>query len=241
MKYITQGDFNKVNKVPVDIKKAKKYAFQLRLREVFSDGLLTAVKLNFFFLLTSIPLVTIGPSMAALANCTNLHVTDDRVQFATTKAYFASFKAAFKRTMPVGIAVALLTAFFGFGLHMYIQMMGQNIMFVPLASLSLVALVVLWAVTVHLMPLFFEDTDFDSKPLTVTVTDKSTKELVSTAIRTALITAKKTVICLVIAAVMVGLQLLFMPLTIPIVLIIGIGLPAQVCAFCHTEPEILDM
>ena len=240
MKYIIQGDFNKVNKVPVDIEKAKKYAFHIRLREVFSDGLFTAVKLNCLFLLTSIPLVTIGPAMAALANCTNLHVMDDRIQFATSKAYFASFRASLRRTLPVGIAVILLNLVFGTGLHLYIQLMGQNIMFVPLASLSLLALVVLWAVTVHLMPLFFEATDFDSKPLTVTITGKSTKELILTAARTALVTAKKTAVCLVIGGIMLALQFLFMPLTIPVVLIIGIGLPAQVCAFCHTEPEILE-
>jgi len=51
---------------------------------------------------------------------------------------------------------------------------------------------------------------------------------------------KKTLIALVISAVILALQLLYMPLTIPIVLTLGIAIPAQICAFSHTEPEILD-
>ena len=227
-----------MNKVPVDMEKAKKYAFNMRLREVFTDGLFTQVIWNVLFFVTSLPLFTIGASMAALANCTNLHVVDDRAQFKPAKLYMASFKAAFKKTLPAGMLLLAVNIVFGSGLHFYIQMMGQNIMFVPLASLSLLALVVVWAVAIHIMPLFFESTDYDS--YTVTMAQNGLKELVSKAVQITLVNMKKTVICLVIGAVIVAAQLLFMPLTIPVVLTIGLVLPAQICAFSHTEPEILE-
>lgn len=226
-----------MNNVPVDMEKAKKYAFTMRLREVFTDGLLTNLKWNLLFILTSLPIFTIGASMAALSHCTNLLVKDDRVQHCAAKIYFAAFKAALRKTVPAGLAVLALNIFFGFGLHFYIQMMGQNIMFVPMASLSLLALALLWAVVIHLMPAVFEETDFDN--FTVSVTDKSIKELAAEAGRTAIVTMKKTVITLVISAVIIALQVLYMPLTIPIVLTLGLAIPAQICAFSHTEPEVL--
>ena len=227
-----------MNKIPVDMEKAKKYAFNMRLREVFTDGLLSQVIWNVMFFITSLPIFTIGASMTALANCTNLHVVDDRAQFKPAKLYMASFKAAFKTTLPAGFLLLAVNTVFGYGLHFYIQMMGENIMFVPLASLSLLVLVVVWAVAVHLMPLFCENTDYDT--YTVTMAEKGLKELVGQAVQIALVNMKKTVICLFIGAVIVVAQLLFMPLTIPVVLTIGLVLPAQICAFSHTEPEILE-
>ena len=227
-----------MNNVPIDMEKAKKYAFTMRLREVFTDGLLTNLKWNLFFIFTSLPIVTIGASMAALSHCTNLLVKDDRIQYCAAKIYFAAFKAAFKKTLPAGLIIFAANIFFGFGLHFYVKMMEQNIMFVPMVSLSLLALIALWAVVIHLMPSMFEDTDFDS--FTVTVTEKSVKELVSLAGRTALVTMKRTVITLVIAAVIIALQMLYMPLTIPVAITIGFAIPAQICAFSHTEPDIIE-
>jgi len=227
-----------LNKVPVDMEMAKKYSFRIRLREVFTDGLLTNLKWNLFFIFTSLPIFTIGASMAALGNCTNLLVKDDRVQYAAAKIYFASFKAAFRKTLPVGFVILALNIMFGFGLGFYVQMMGQNIMFVPMASLSLLVLIALWAVAIHLMPSVFEETDFDEN--TVTVTEKGTGELVREAAQTAFVTMKKTIIALVISAVIIVLQILYMPLTIPVLLTLGVAIPSQICAFSHTEPDILD-
>lgn len=227
-----------MNKVPVDMEMAKKYSFRIRLREVFTDGLLTNLKWNLFFIFTSLPVFTVGASMAALSNCTNLLVKDDRVQYAAAKIYFASFKAAFRKMLPAGLVMLVLNIVFGFGLGFYIQMMGQNIIFVPMASLSLLVLIALWAVAIHLMPSVFEDTDFENN--TVTVTEKGIKELAGEAAATAFASMKKTIIALVISAVMVVLLALYMPLTIPVVLTLGFAIPAQICAFSHTEPEILD-
>ena len=226
-----------MNKVPIDMEMARKYSFRIRLREVFTDGLLTNLKWNLLFIFTSIPLFTIGASMAALSNCTNLLVKDDRVQYSAAKIYFISFKAAFRKMLLPGIVIFMLNIVFGFGLTFYIQMMGHNIMFVPMTSLSLLALAVLWAVVIHLMPSVFEETDFDEN--TVKVTEKGVTELVREAAQTAFLTMKKTIITLVISAVIIVLETLYMPLTIPIVLTLGLAIPAQICAFSHTEPEIL--
>ncbi|MBE6878200.1 MAG: DUF624 domain-containing protein [Ruminococcaceae bacterium] len=227
-----------MNNVPIDMEKAKKYSFRVRLREVFTDGLLTNLKWNFLFVLTSLPVFTMGASMAALSHCTNLLVKDDRVQYCAAKIYFAAFRQSLKKTIPLGLVILVLNTVLGFGLHFYIQMMGQIIMFVPMASLSLLVIIAVWSVIIHLMPSLFEDTDFDE--FTVKVTETGIKELTAQAGRTALITMKKTLIALVISAVILALQLLYMPLTIPIVLTLGIAIPAQICAFSHTEPEILD-
>ncbi len=230
--------FTALNNIPVDMEKAKKYAFTMRLREVFTDGLLTNLKWNLLFIFTSLPVVTIGASMAALSHCTNLLVKDDMVQYHAAKIYFAAFKASFKKTFPVGLAILVLNVIFGTGISYYVQLMGQNVMFVPLASASLLAVIAVWAVIIHLMPSFFESIDFDSN--TVTVSTASTRELISLAARTVLVTMKKTIITLLISAFILAVLALYMPVTIPIVLTLGFSIPAQICAFSHTEPEILD-
>ena len=226
------------NNFEVDIELAKKYAFRVRLREVFVDGLLTQVKWNFMFVLCCLPIVTLGPALAALYNCTNLHAYDDYPQYKATKCFLDSFVAAFKKTVGFGLAFGIANLVFGVGFAFYLKMTSQNIMYMPMASISLVVLVLIWCVAVHLLPMLFEKTDFENG--TIKMNDEAIAVITKQAVQQALLNGKKTIITVVLGFAIVAAQLLFVPASIPVILVIGLALPAQIAAFSHTQPEILD-
>ena len=226
------------NNFEIDVEMAKKHAFRVRLREVFTDGLFTLVKWNFLFVICCLPVVTMAPAVAALLNCTNLQVTDDRPQFKATKWFWLSFKVACRKCFVPGLLFTLANFMLVFGFAFYLKMTGTSIVYVPMASVSLLVLVLIWAVAIHALPMLFENTDFDNG--TVKVSDKAVGEIVREAIPLAFVKAKGTLISVVLGLVAVAAQLLFFPASIPVVLVLGFALPAQAAALSHTEPEIID-
>ena len=230
-----QFDNNNFN---IDMEMAEKHAFRVRLREVFTDGLLTLAKWNFLFVLCCLPVVTIAPAVAALLNCTNLQVTDDRPQFKAAKWYWLSFKAACRKLFVPGLIFTAANFVFVFGFAFYLKMTSQSIMYVPMASLSLIVLVLLWAVAIHAFPMMYETVDFDNA--TVTMTEKSVAEIFKKAIPLVFEKAKGTVMAVAIGFVVIAMQMLFLPASIPVVLVIGFAIPAQAAALAHTKPEIMD-
>ena len=226
------------NNFDIDIEMAKKHAFRTRLREVFTDGLLTLAQWNILFVMCCLPVVTAGPAVAALLNCTNLQVTDDRPQFKASRWFFLSFKAACRKMLLPGILFTFANMALVFGFAFYLRMTSQSVMYVPLASVSLIALVVIWAVAIHAFPMLFQTVDFDNS--VVTMTEKSVADVAKEAVVVAFAKAKGTVVAVVLGMVIIAAQLLFLPASIPVMLVIGFAIPAQVAALAHTEPEIID-
>ena len=221
----------------IDIKKAKKHAFKVRLVEVFSDGLFTQAKWNVLFVLCCLPVVTFGCAVAALYNCTNLLVSDDRPQRRSGRLFLNSFKAAVRGFFMPSVLFTLANAVFLSGFAFYLKLTSASIIYVPLASAGLIALAVIWAVAIHLLPELFE-TDLETGE--VAVVDMPLSQLVKTAAEKALINGKKTAVVLVLDFVLLAVQLLLLPITVPVILVIGMTIPAQLAAFAHTEPEIID-
>lgn len=227
------------NNFEIDIEQAKKYSFRVRMREVFTDGLFTLLKWNFLFVICCLPIVTIAPAAAALLNCTNLQVTDDRPQFKASKWFFASFKAACRKMFVQGLVFTAANIMLVTGFVFYLKMAGTNVMYIPMASVSLLALVIIWAVGIHAFPMLFAYTDFEKG--TVAVTDKAMGDIIKEAAALALTKTKGTVVALVLGFAVIAVQLLFFPASIPVVLTLGFAIPAQAAALAHTEPEIIDM
>ena len=90
-----------------------------RLGEMITDGLPALVIWNLLFLLCSIPLITIGPAMAALGFCTNALVIDDRPQKGAAILFLNAFKASFFKALPIGIYFLFVTILFGGGFFVY--------------------------------------------------------------------------------------------------------------------------
>ncbi len=200
-----------------------------------TDGLLTLVIWNVLFLLTALPLITIGPAMAAMGFCTNALVTDDRPQKGAVKLYFSAFRASFFKALPIGIYFLFITILFGAGFFVYSYLSPENAAYVSMSSISLVVLSLFWGVMMHMYPLLFdfEKTDWENK--TVFVRKIKLGELISESGRTAMFYMKRTAIALVFVVLAFGSLVLFLPTTLPLILTVGFSAVAVAAALAHTD------
>ncbi len=209
----------------------------LRLREILmdSDGLVTLVKLNLLFLLTALPflpfvaLFTGGPAITALLYCTNRLVKTGSVS-QVGKTYITVFKESFRKTVPAGILSFILNVIFIGGLILYLILASENMLYIPFASVSLLGVIFVWAVTIHLFPAFSENEN----------QDKSLKELISAAAATAIVRMKKTVIAVTVSMFIIAAVVLMLPNTLPLVFVMIFSVPALAAGFAHTDREFIS-
>ncbi len=212
-------------------KRAKKYALFTRIREVISDSLFVLVKWNFLFFITCLPVITIGPAMSALSRCTNMLAKEDLVQYEASRNYFRFFKQGFGKAIAPGLVFFVLNSVLLSGLLIYVKLMGENVMYIPMVSVSMFSLAAVWAVAIHLFPRLWEQDG--------TVTQQSWQQLVKPAAADVLVNMKGTVAAVVVNALTLLLTVAYFPATLPVVLTVTFSLPAMVAAFSHTKPDVL--
>ena len=217
---------------PVSSGNAKK---PTRLGEMITAGLPTLVIWNVLFLIACIPVITIGPAMAALSFCTNALVTDDRPQKGAVKLYFNAFRASFLKALPIGIYFLFVTILFGAGFFVYSYLSPENFAYMSMSSISLVVLTLFWGVMGHLLPFLFEFEQTDWSTKKVYVTKKKLRELIPLSGTYALARMIPTAIALVFSVLFLGSLILFMPATLPLLWTIGFSFVAVAMALAHTE------
>jgi len=207
----------------------------MRLKDMLSDGLPTLVKWNFMFFVSCLPVVTIGPALAALYHCVNLLVRNELPQEKSGRLYINSFKSAFSKTIVSGLLIFLSNIMLYTGFYVYISMSSQNIIYIPMASLSLIGLIIIYSIICHFFPAVFTSAYF-STGISV-VSDKTTKEMLQNALEDSFKNPKKTLLAAIISLIVYPAQLLFFPASIPLILTIGLIIPVVAAGFAHTEPE----
>lgn len=224
----------KSNKSVSNSKKEKK---PTRLGEMLTDGLPSLVIWNLLFILTCIPIITIGPAMAAMGFCTNALVMDDRPQKKAARLYLNAFKTSFFKALPLGLYFLFITLLFGAGFFVYSYMSTDSAAYASMSSLSLVVLTLFWGVMVHMYPMLFdfESTDWENKK--VVMAKLKLRELISMSGYEALGRMIPTAIALVFSVLFLGLLILFLPNTLPLLLTIGFSFVGVATALAHTSPE----
>ena len=208
--------------------KMAKNALILRIGEILSDSLFVLVKWNFYFFITCLPIVTIGPAMAALSHCTNLLAKDDFVVYGATKNYFAYFKQSFRKAFGAGVLFLGINLILVSGLLIYVKLMEQSFVFIPLVSLSLFGLAAVWAVAMHTFPELWNGEEITAKPL---------RQLLKEAAVAVLQNMKRTVIAVIVNAFALVLTVAYFPATLPVIFTVTFIVPAMTAAFSHTLPE----
>ena len=206
-----------------------------RLGEIMTDGLPTLVLWNFLFILTCIPIITIGPAIAAMSFCTNALVMDERPKKRAALLYFNAFKASFAKAFPLGICFLLVSISFGTGFLVYLQFITENMGYLFLASFSLLVLFLFWGVTAHLFPMMFdiEKTDWKlKKPILI---QKTLRQLITEAGISAVTRMIPTIIGLVVSVLGLGFIVLYMPATLPLFLTLAFSAVGVAMAFAHTK------
>lgn len=206
-----------------------------RFKEIITSGWPTLVIWNILFLITCIPIITIGPSMAAMGFCMNSLVESDKPKDGALKLYFSAFRASFMKALPVGIYFTLFTLLFGAGFFVYSYLSPENAAYVSMSSISMVVLSFFWGFMMHMYPLMFDfdKTDWDNK--IVFLRDVKLTALISETGRTAMYYWKQTAIALVFVVLFFGGLLIFLPFTLPIIVLAGFSVTALAAAMAHTE------
>lgn len=206
-----------------------------RLGEIMTDGLAVLVIWNFLFILTCIPLITIGPAMAAMSFCTNALVTDDRPQKGAMRIYLNAFKVSFLKALPIGIYFLFITLLFGVGFFVYSYLSPENVVYVSMSSISLLILTLFWGWIIHLFPLMFDFEKTHWEHRMPVLSERKLRELISEAGITALARMIPTAIALIFSVLCLGLMVLFMPATVPLLMTLAFSAVGIATALAHTK------
>lgn len=209
-----------------------------RLGELISDGLLTLVKWNFLCLLTSLPIITIGPSLAALHYCTNALAKDDLAQFKSGQLYFAAFRSCFRKAFPVGILTLAVCGILGGGFCLYLSMIPDNVLYIPLTSLSALGFICFWGIMIHLLPMLFDFDKTDCESIHIFLSDQTIVQIFKESAVYAFCHTKSTLIVLVFSGIFLAGQIMIFPVTLPITVSIGLAFPAMAAGLAHTRPDV---
>ncbi|MBT1165117.1 YesL family protein [Bifidobacterium felsineum] len=105
----------------------------------FMDTLVHFTALNLLYLLTMIPVITIGPARAALYS--TLFAYDENDDISLTREYLRRFKREFKHGLISGIIIMVLAAAIIFGLAFWAAW-NTNASYIPLIVLIMAAVIV---------------------------------------------------------------------------------------------------
>ena len=124
----------------------------IRILECFFD----LMELNFLFILTSLPLFTIGSSLCALYNTSIKMIRKEGISIH--KNYMHCFRKQFKSATPLWICLFLLCAFFLTDLYIVCFILDRK--YVLLQVPFLILLFVLFSIIIYAFPLlsFYEAT-----------------------------------------------------------------------------------
>ena len=106
-----------------------------------------------------------------------------------------------------------------------------------MSSFSLLTLILFWGISAHLYPLVYDFEQTDWETLTPVLTQKTLRVLISEAGMFALTRMIPTAIGLIFSILCLGLLLLFIPVTIPLLFTLGFSIVGVAMAFSHTKAE----
>lgn len=170
------------------------------------------VGLNLVFLLSCLPVVTLGPALSAFGWVLGQMADDQPVE--PVREYCALFRTDFTRKLCWGLALLLAAGVLGGSLWFYISRGLPS-----LAGLSLAGLLFLWGIALHLFPLLSDPTP-PAYPLRAAGT-------------AALHTFCQTLLSILFALAFLVPQILLFPVTVPVTFLVGLVLPGLALAFPH--------
>lgn len=172
--------------------------------------------LNILFLLTGLPIITIGASYAAMTKVLVKILYNQPAD--TARDYFSAFIKNFKEST---VCFAIESAFLmivGFGAFFYGMLAKQNPVFYPFFILSLVVIILALSSGIYLYPLI------------VTVRSKAAIDI-KNAVILGICRIKHSALSILFKAAFLILSTLLFPYSLPVAAFVGIGFCALVSVF----------
>lgn len=177
------------------------------------------VAINLLFLLTCLPVVTVGSALSALTR-----VTGELVLGCSThpvRDFWAYFRLRLPRTIGCGLLFLGAGAILGFSAVFYLKMMQEHLLYLPLVSLSALGILALAGLGMHLFPVLTKR----EEPLLV-LFKWAALELLGHWVGTVIAAALS-------GALLTALVLTF-PASVPILLTVGLVMPALMGSFARS-------
>ena len=170
------------------------------------------VGLNFVFLLTCLPIFTLGPALSAMGYVMEQLAKDAPVKLL--RAYCSTFRSRFLSKMAWGLLFLSLNILLATAVWYYLDLGG---IFTALSGLGFAGLILLWGMGLHLFPAL----TWPEPPVA--------------ALRRAwldfLATLPGSVLAVLLATGILAVQILLFPAVLPLTLTVGAVLPALALAF----------
>lgn len=177
-----------------------------------NENLWDLVKVNLLFLISVIPLFTLGPALTALfISLDRMSDIDAEKEEGVFSFYKRSFLLGFRQSLFPGIVFLAASLLTFSGIIFYLERSAVQTLFVLPAACTLLIYILLCGILFHLFPM---------------CGTAETDNLLQEAARRALYTFGRTAAALVSMALLLFFQVLSFPLLLPLTLALGFSVPA---------------
>lgn len=193
--------------------------------ETLSREFTTLLKLNLIFLVSCLPIVTIGPAIGAMTSVTLKMVRDKPVDIYYD--FKQGFKKNWKQSLLLGILGGLITATIICAFLFYIQLEG-------LVYYLMMFIIGMVAVIIGISWLYVY-------PMAVGV-DLKLNEIIKNSLLLSIKYIKNSLIGFLICAVVIALTIMLAPMSIPLILVFSFSFCSFIssfCAWCGIEKDII--
>lgn len=174
------------------------------------------IKLNFLFIIFSIPIITLPASLGALNSLTMLIV--QRKHVFIWSDFVSKFKENWKQSTICFLIFTSLMAFSVFCLNLYLNMSQINQLFIIFFFITLTIMFFLIMISLYVYPL-------------ITTISLSIKNIIKNSILLSVVCIKTSLLGLIVFLFFILNFIAFFPFTLPLILIMGFSILSFINSF----------
>ena len=190
--------------------------------ELFIARFCDILKLNIIFIIYCIPIVTVGPAFGALTSITMSMIQRKHIYIFSD--FHQAFKSNWKQSLICSFIVTLTFTLFGASLFFYYKLAQQQPIFYCIFFVCLFITVLLGFACIYIYPL-------------LTTISLPIKDIFKNSIFLSIVCLKNTLLCALVCGIFLGINIVFFPLTFPILLIFTFSMLSFITSFA-TWPGI---
>ena len=184
--------------------------------QLFISRFWDMLKLNIIFIIYCIPVVTIGPAFGALTSITMSMVRNKHIYIFSD--FHESFKTNWKQSFIFSFIISLLFALLYYSTLFYFKLAQQNHIFYTVFFFCIFITVILGLACLYIFPV-------------LTTISLSIKDVFKNSIFLSIVCLKNTLLGALVYGFILILNLLFFPLTIPLLFIFTFSILSFISSF----------
>lgn len=184
--------------------------------ELFITRFWDILKLNIIFIIYCIPIVTIGPAIGALTSITMSMIQRKHIYIFSD--FHQAFKSNWKQSLICSFIFALILTLLGIAVLFYYKLAQQQPIFYFVLFVCLFIAVLLGLALIYIYPL-------------LTTISLSIKDIFKNSIFLGIVCLKNSLLCALVCGIFLGINIVFFPLTFPLLLIFTFSMISFIANF----------